>query len=175
MFDFPFSFLFLCVRASNRVSRHCIKHAPEDCTVVSVGKCRQPHQISSAHLDSADTGQCSSRWSNKSDHSGEKRSPRNVLDVVEGESNSTEDYSSSLGGSTMSESPPQAPKFIQQSMNKQISSPYKFISSFFSSPLRKRKASLSIKAKDQQQPLMKCFSYEDISNSTNNFHPGITF
>ncbi|XVF70091.1 hypothetical protein PTKIN_Ptkin11bG0134300 [Pterospermum kingtungense] len=171
-------------KTSNKVSRYCFEHAPEGCAVVSVGKCRQPQQNSSAHFD--ETSQCSSRWSNISDHSEEaaispvqnsivspikeqKHSPRTVLDVLEGESNTTEDDSSSFGGSTMSESPHQVPKFKGQScINKQIS-PFKFISSFISSPLRKRKASLSNKEKDQ--PLMKCFSYEDISNATENFHP----
>ena len=99
-----------------------------------------------------------------------KPSPRTVLDAVEGESISTEDDSSRFGGSTMSGSPPQAPKFKGQSCIKKQMSPYKFISSFFSSPLRKRKVGLSNTGKEQ--PLMKCFSYEEISNATNNFHSG---
>ncbi|XWS28063.1 hypothetical protein CRYUN_Cryun25bG0033800 [Craigia yunnanensis] len=128
----------------------------------------------------------SSRWSNKSDLSGDaaispaqnsivskrtvqKPSPRTVLNALEAESNSTEGDSSSFGDSTMSGSPPRAPKFKGPSCIKKQMSPYKFISSFFSSLLRKRKASLS--NKEKEQPLMKCFSYEDISNSTNNFHP----
>ncbi|XVF34273.1 hypothetical protein REPUB_Repub18cG0045300 [Reevesia pubescens] len=176
-------------KTSHKVTKYCLEHAPEGCTVVSIGKSRQPQQNSSSNSTSPhfdETRQWSSRWSNKSDQSDEaaispvqnsivskakvqKPSPRTVLDALEGESNSTEDDSSSFGDSIMSGSPPQAPKFKGQSCIKKQKSPYKFISSFFSSPLRKRKASLS--NKEKQQPLMKCFSYEEISNATNNFHP----
>ena len=88
-----------------------------------------------------------------------KPSLRGVLNALEGESNSTEDDRSSFGDSTMSGSPPRASNFKGQScIKKQMS------------PLRKRKDSLN--NKEKEQPLMKCFSYEDISNATNNFHPG---
>ncbi|XVE71765.1 hypothetical protein DITRI_Ditri10aG0178100 [Diplodiscus trichospermus] len=170
-------------KTSNKVTRYCLEHAPEGCTVVSMGKSRQPQEnpssnSTSAHFD--ETREWSSRWSNKSETISpvqnsvasktkvQKPSPRTVLDALEGESNSTEDDSSSFGDSTMSGSPPQAPKFKgQPSIKKQVS-PYKFISSFFSSPHRKRKTSLF--NKEKEQPLMKCFSYEEISNATNNFH-----
>ncbi|XVF47765.1 hypothetical protein PTKIN_Ptkin03bG0136800 [Pterospermum kingtungense] len=176
-------------KTSNQVTRYCLEHAPEGCTVVAVGKSKQPQQKSSSNSTSShfdETGQWSSRWSNKSDHREEeeaissvpnsigstrkaqKPSPRTVLDALEGESNSTEDDISSFGDSTVS-SPPQAPKSKGESCKKKPMSPYKFISSLFSSPLRKRKPSLS--GKEKEQPLMKCFSYEEISNATNNFHP----
>ncbi|OMO69296.1 hypothetical protein CCACVL1_19563 [Corchorus capsularis] len=176
-------------KSSQHVARYCFEHAPEGCTVVSVGKPRQPQQksssiSSSAHID--ETRQWSSRWSNESDQSVEdispvqnsivskrkaqKPSPRTVLDALEGESNSTEDDISSFGDSTMSGSPPPGRKIKEQSSIKKQMSPYKLISSIFSSPLRKRKPSLSNNEK-KQKPLMKCFSYEEISNATNNFHP----
>ncbi|XWS70913.1 hypothetical protein CRYUN_Cryun03dG0091300 [Craigia yunnanensis] len=144
-------------KTSNKVTRYCFEHAPDGCTVVSIGKSRQPQQNSSSNSTSAHFDE-TRQWSSNS----------TVLDALEGESNSTEDNSSSFGDSTMSGSPPQAPKFKGQSCIKKQMSPYKFISSFFSSPLRKRKAGLSNTGKEQ--PLMKCFSYEEISNATNNFH-----
>ncbi|XVE80036.1 hypothetical protein DITRI_Ditri14bG0106600 [Diplodiscus trichospermus] len=173
-------------KTSNKVTRYCLEHALEGCTVVSVGKCRQPQQNLSAHFD--ETCQWGSTWSNKSDRSSEaalspvqnsivskrkaqKPSPRTVLGALEGESNSTatEDDNSSFGDSIISGSPPRPPKFKGQSCIKKPMSPHKFISSLFRSPLRKRKSILS--NKEKEQPLMKCFSYEDISNATNNFHP----
>lgn len=127
------------------------------------------------------------RWSNTSDNSEEasispvqnsivskrklqKPSPRTVLDALLGESNSTEDDNSSFWDSTMSGSPPHPPKFKGQSFIKKQMSPYKFVSMVFRSPLRKRNTNLSNKQK--AQPLMKCFSFEEISTATNNFHPG---
>ncbi|EOY31720.1 LRR receptor-like serine/threonine-protein kinase [Theobroma cacao] len=175
-------------KTSHKVTRYCFEHAPEGCTVVSVGKSRQPQQNSSTNSTSShfdETRQWSSSWSNRSDRSGEaicpvqnsivskrklqKPSPRTVLKALEGESNSTEDETSSFGDSTISGSPPRAPKFKRQFCIMKQMSPYKLISSVFSSPLRKRKASLS--NKEKEEPLIKCFSYEEISNATNNFHP----
>ncbi|MBA0750712.1 hypothetical protein Gogos_002103 [Gossypium gossypioides] len=175
---------------SHKITSYCFEHAPEGCAVVSIGKSKRPLQNSTLnstypHLD--ETGQWSTRWSNKSDNSGEasispvqnsivskqklkKPSPRTVLDALQGESNSTEDDSSSFWDSTMSGSPPQPPKFKGQSCIKKQMSPYKFVSMVFRSPLRKRNANLSNKQK--AQPLMKCFSFEEISTATNNFHPG---
>ncbi|MBA0726508.1 hypothetical protein Golax_002332 [Gossypium laxum] len=176
-------------KTSHKITSYCFEHAPEGCAVVSIGKSKRPRQNSTlnstyAHLD--ETGQWSTRWSNKSDNSGEafispvqnsvvskqklqKPSPRTVLDALQGESNSTEDDSSSFWDSTMSGSPPQPPKFKGQSCIKKQMSPYKFVSMVFRSPLRKRNANLSNKQKGQ--PLMKCFSFEEISTATNNFHP----
>ncbi|KAK8686476.1 hypothetical protein V6N13_125501 [Hibiscus sabdariffa] len=68
----------------------------------------------------------------------------------------------------MSGSPSQPPKFKGEPCTKKHMPPCKFISIVFKSPLRKRKTNLS--NKETERPLMKCFSFEQISNATNNFH-----
>lgn len=100
-------------------------------------------------------------------------SPRTVLDELEGESNTTEDDTFSFEDSSISQSPPLAPKFKSLSNPRKRMSPGRIFTSFFSSPLRKRNGSLP--TKEKQQPLLKCFSYKEISNATNNFHPGNNF
>jgi hypothetical protein len=89
--------------------------------------------------------------------------PRTIDDEVGGESQSTEDDSCSSGDTSITEFPPLASKTRKQP------SPCRFIASFFGSPM-KRKGSSSHEGR--QQPLLKCFRYEEISNATNNFHPG---
>ncbi|KAK3007640.1 hypothetical protein RJ639_013108 [Escallonia herrerae] len=93
-------------------------------------------------------------------------SPRTVLDEVERESESTEEYSSSTEGLSITMSPLQAP--LKQR------SPLQRISSFLRSPFdqmgRKGNEFLSIREK-QQLPSLRCFSFEEIANATNNFHP----
>lgn len=134
----------------------------------------------------AGTQKLSSRWLSRNNHSGRtaspvenhitlkpKRpnpSPRTVLDELETESHSTEDDTFSSGDSSTTESPPLPPKFKGLSKTRKQMSAYKIISSFFTSPLRKRNGSFS--NKEKQQPLLKCFSYEEIANATNNFHAG---
>lgn len=100
-------------------------------------------------------------------------SPRTVFDQLEEESNSTEDDLFSVEDSSIiSQSPPQqTPKFKGHfNKSKRSMSPYRLITSFLSPPLRKRNASFS--NKEKHQPLLKCFSYKEISNATNNFHSG---
>jgi hypothetical protein len=125
----------------------------------------------------ADTCQSSPRWSNRaaspvskptiSETEKEKPSTRTTIDDEVGrESQSTEDDSCSSGDTSITESPPLASKF----KTRKQPSPCRLIASFFGSPLMKRKGSLSDKGR--QQPLLKCFSYEEISNATNNFRSG---
>lgn len=122
----------------------------------------------------------SSRWSEKSTHISnstlvEKRvesSPKTVLDSCEGESLSTEEDSSSIGESSTTGSPPLPLSSNGQShYRKQI----KRISSFLRSPftVSERKRNEAFPIKEKQQPLLRCFSYEEIANATNNFNPGI--
>ncbi|KAK8485521.1 hypothetical protein V6N13_099969 [Hibiscus sabdariffa] len=102
----------------------------------------------------AKTHQWSTTSSNKSDNSDDatvspnqnpvvsksksrKPSPRIVLDAIQGESNSTEDDSSSFWYSTMSRSPSQPPKLKGEPCTKKHMLPCKFISMVFKSPLRK--------------------------------------
>lgn len=131
----------------------------------------------------AETGQLSSRWLNNTgrvaspvekhifqETKSENPSPRTVLDELEGESNTTEDDTFSFEDSSISQSPPQASKSKGLSVTRKRMSPGKFLTSIFSSPLRKSNGSLS--SKEKHQPLLTCFSYEEISNATNNFHSG---
>lgn len=84
----------------------------------------------------------------------------------------TEDDSSTSGDcSTIGSPPPLVSPFKSQSGDRrQRLSPCKLISSFIGSPFRKRNCSFS--EKQSGQPLLRCFSYEEILNATNNFHPG---
>lgn len=133
-----------------------------------------------------ETDQSSSGWSNGSidsdreasplqtptvsDTKKEKNSPKSVLDELGQESNSAADDSFSSGETRISESPPLASNFRSQSKTRKQPSPCRLFSAIFGSPLRKTKGSLS--DKERQQPLLKCFSYEEISNATSNFHLG---
>ncbi|KAL9442469.1 hypothetical protein AB3S75_020892 [Citrus x aurantiifolia] len=172
-------------KMSRDVTRYCFQHAPGGCTIVSLGKYREPQNSSSFNsAKSEETCQLSSRWLNKSNDSGrvaspvekhifgetksENPSPRTVLDELEGESNTTEDDTFSVEDSSISQSPPQAPKTKGLSNTRMRMSPGKFFTSILSSPLRKRNGSLS--NKEKHQPLLTCFSYEEISSATNNFH-----
>ncbi|MBA0795873.1 hypothetical protein Gohar_006704 [Gossypium harknessii] len=134
-------------KASNKIKRYCLKHAPEGCSVVAIRKPRQP-----------------SSDSIPSQRKVQKLSPMTVLEALE------DDSCSSRGTKVAGSSSPKVSKFKGQTCIKKQMSPYKFISSLFSCLLGKRKASLSSKGKENH--LIKCFSYEEISNATNNFHPG---
>ncbi|CAK7344620.1 unnamed protein product [Dovyalis caffra] len=165
--------------------RYCFEHAPETCTLLSLGKCetqrdsagiKEIHQPSSRWLSkNGDDNTRRSRTAfsdekhNKSETKRQNSSPRTVLDELEAESHSTEDDTYSSGGSSITESPPLDTNFDGQSKTKKQMSPYKLISSIFASPMRKRNKILS--NKEKQQPLLKCFTYEEIANATNNFHP----
>lgn len=91
----------------------------------------------------------------------------------------TEDDSFTSGDcSTIGSPPPLVSPFKSQSCDskrhRQRMSPCKLISSFIGSPFRKRNCSFSEK-QSYDQPLLRCFSYEEILNATNNFHPGFFF
>ncbi|KDO62429.1 hypothetical protein CISIN_1g008650mg [Citrus sinensis] len=126
-------------KMSRDVTRYCFQHAPGGCTIHIFGETKS-----------------------------ENPSPRTVLDELEGESNTTEDDTFSVEDSSISQSPPQAPKTKGLSNTRMRMSPGKFFTSILSSPLRKRNGSLS--NKEKHQPLLTCFSYEEISSATNNFH-----
>ncbi|GMY35439.1 probable receptor-like serine/threonine-protein kinase At5g57670 [Fagus crenata] len=174
---------------TNRTSsatRYCFEHAPESCTIVSIGKCgREQQYLDSNSPHSEESHQSSLRWSNGNIHSDraaspvqnpvfldtkkENPSPRAVPDELGGESHSTEDDTCSSGDTSITESPPLASNFKSQSKTRKQFSPYRLIVSLFCSPLWKRNGSLS--NKERLQPSFKCFSYEEIFNATNNFHP----
>ncbi|XP_059636244.1 probable receptor-like serine/threonine-protein kinase At5g57670 isoform X2 [Cornus florida] len=179
-------------RSNSQIIRYCFEHAPQACSVVLVGKCGQPQKdlLSSSVHNEEEFCQSSSRWINKNSYTAksvsllekprvsetetenEKPSPKTVLDACEGESNSTDDYSSSFGDSIITESPPLVPKFESQSYVAKPPSPFKRISSFLRSSfdLNGRKRNEVISEKEKHQPLLRCFSYQEIANSTNDFH-----
>lgn len=132
----------------------------------------------------SESRESSIRWSNKkiksdsetyparkllvSEIESRSPSPRTVLDVFESDYQSTEDSTFSSIDSTISEFSSLTPKDRSHSnLKKQCLSPCKLFFSFFGSPFRRRN-----RRKEIQQPLLRCFSYEDIMNATNNFHPG---
>ncbi|KAG5222254.1 receptor serine/threonine-protein kinase [Salix suchowensis] len=159
---------------------YCFEHAPETCTVLSLGKCEP--QKNSANI--RENLQPSSRWLNGNTRSGStsstienhinseterhNSSPRTVLHQLEAESHSTEDDTCSLGDLSTTESPPLATNINGHSKN-QIST-CKLISSIFASPMRKGNRIFLNKEK-KQSTLLKCFTYEEIASATNNFHP----
>lgn len=98
-------------------------------------------------------------------------SPRTVLDSLEGQSNSTEDDTFSTMVSSITDTPSLDPKNKSRSKLRTPQSPLRRIASFLGSPFRRR--SNSISRNEKRQPLLKCFSYEQISNATNDFHQGI--
>ncbi|XP_061994164.1 probable receptor-like serine/threonine-protein kinase At5g57670 [Rosa rugosa] len=185
-------YLLLCSsrNQSNRVpsiTRYCLKHAPSGCTLVLLGKPTNPQQKSDSHsADSKAESHQSIPWRTKntipsgrstssSENLGVKEtkkeitSPRAVLDEFEVESQSTDD-TGSYGDSAIIQSPSLAAKIMSQTnTKKQGLSPCRFITSFFGSPFRKTNGSLS--NNEKRLPSLKCFSYKEIMNSTNSFHP----
>lgn len=95
-------------------------------------------------------------------------SPRTVLldGLLEGQSNSTEDDTFSTRASSLTYTPSSGPKIKRKS---QLS--FRFIISFLGSPFRIKTFNMS--KIEKHQPLLNCFSYENISNATNDFHQGI--
>ncbi|KAF3452838.1 hypothetical protein FNV43_RR03271 [Rhamnella rubrinervis] len=166
------------------ITRYCFRHVPDSCTMVLFGNCKQPQKKSdSDSATSKESRQSSSRWINNniktetdispahssivSETKSKNPSPRTVLDELETEYQSTEDDTFSCGDSTITDVPPMDPKFRNQSnQGKQGLSPCKLIFSLLGSPFRKRNSS-----KDMRQPLLRCFSYLEIMNATNDFHP----
>ncbi|XP_057727034.1 probable receptor-like serine/threonine-protein kinase At5g57670 [Arachis stenosperma] len=168
--------------SSKGISKYCFEHAHEGCTVVSVGKFAKAEQDSNSNpKHSQDDSEASSNWLSKDDdNQGDKAatfpvlnefisdseskeqnsSPRTVLDALEGQSNSTEDdtFSTMVSSTCTTDTPKRRSK---------PQSPLRRIASFLGSPFR-RKHSMS--KNEKAQPLLKCFSYEQIANATNEFH-----
>ncbi|KAK9076804.1 hypothetical protein SSX86_005138 [Deinandra increscens subsp. villosa] len=149
---------------SNRVPqthKYCLDHTPTSCSLVLVQKSDQlPQQ--DLHSTTIDLEDLATKKS-------EQQSPRNVMDLPEGES--TEEDSSSFEGSSLTESPPSpiARELKgQSSFRKHISSLKRILRSPFEQNTIKQDLKLPIK--EQPQTLLKCFSYEELANATNNFN-----
>jgi len=100
-------------------------------------------------------------------------SPRTVLldGLLEGQSNSTEDDTFSTRASSMTYTPSSGPKIKRKSKLIKSQLSFRFIISILGSPFRIKTFNMS--KIEKHQPLLKCFSYENISNATNDFHQGI--
>ncbi|KAI4335455.1 hypothetical protein L6164_014099 [Bauhinia variegata] len=181
-----FSVDFLLLRGSrNGITKYCLEHVPQGCTLVSVGKFAKAKQNSSPNSAySQDISKLSSKWSdqdNQSDRAAspvvilkqflsetktENHSPRTVLEAFEGQSNSTEDDTFSTRVSSITDTPSLPPK-NNKGLNKP-QSPFRIIASLLVSPLRRKNSNNS--KNEKQQPLLKCFSYLEICTATNDFH-----
>ncbi|XP_057968017.1 probable receptor-like serine/threonine-protein kinase At5g57670 [Malania oleifera] len=173
------------------ILRYCFQHAPDNCAVISIGRCPKLRQIlDSDSSHSKGLRQLSSRGLSKSSYVGgpassaqtlavskakrEKTSPKSVLVGSERESNSTEEDTSSFEDSSVTESPPQGPKHRRgQRHTRKQSSVLKLISSFFNSPfdINGRERNENSLNPEKHQSFLRCFSHEEISKATNDFHP----
>ncbi|XP_076945781.1 putative receptor-like serine/threonine-protein kinase At5g57670 [Bidens hawaiensis] len=143
--------------------KYCLDHMPDSCSLVLVEKSDKPQSdLQSKAINLED-------FQNKKI---EQESPRNVMDLSEGDG--TEEDSSSFEGSTITESPPSpiARELKGQSSFRRRISSLKRISSFLRSPFEHNtiKTELKLPINEQPRPLLKCFSYEELANATNNFN-----
>ncbi|KAI4344374.1 hypothetical protein L6164_011608 [Bauhinia variegata] len=164
------------------ITNYCLEHVPQCCTLISVGKSANIQEDStpnSAH--SQDDTELSSRWIDKDKQSDmaafpvvnlkqflsetkiQNCSPRTVLEAFEGQSNSTEDdtFSTRVSSITDTSLPPKVNK------RRKPKSPFRIIASLLASPFRRK--SRTISKNQKQQPLLKCFSYLEISTATRDF------
>ncbi|KAK1429901.1 hypothetical protein QVD17_12229 [Tagetes erecta] len=162
-----------------QTQKYCLDHMPNSCSLVLVQKFDMPQPYLQSSQDLADLP-------NKKN---EQQSPRNVMDLTEGDN--TEEDSSSFEGSTITESPPSP--FAQEYLNRKSEhqsrrnvmdltegrssfrrhiASLKRISSFLRSPFEQNtnKHDVKLPIKEQPGPLLKCFSYKELANATNNFN-----
>ncbi|XP_042493982.1 probable receptor-like serine/threonine-protein kinase At5g57670 isoform X2 [Macadamia integrifolia] len=206
-------------RGSLEVMKYCFKHAPDGCSVVSIGRRGKTHQdsdsdsrsitsegsqVSRSSLGSSglnkDIHVSKSRrplwklfrfkekrvnYSNKimyqeNHHSLKKTSwgkasPTSVLDGPEEGLQGTED-SFSMGDSSLSESPPLSTRSRDHQCRRhsyiwRCLSKIKLLFPFFRSSLDGTERELDRLSDKEKKPSWRCFSYGEISNATNNFHP----
>lgn len=178
-------------RNSFEIMKYCLKYAPEGCSVIAVGK-QGLHQ-NGTHLDSPTcegNQSLSWRWNNKNVHVGktlhplqkilgsnskkerrrsscesicEKSSPRTVLDGPEGENRAPEECSSPSSNENSGRS--RAGIWRRLSIAKLFFPLFRSTEDF----AEKETDGCSTYTEDQK-PSWRCFSYEEISRATNNFH-----
>ncbi|KAL5066086.1 hypothetical protein RYX36_027823 [Vicia faba] len=126
------------------ITKYCFDHMHGSCTMVSVG----------------------------TEMNAQNRSPRTVLDGLEGQSNSTEDDTFSTRASSMTYTPSSDSNSNTKRKSKLRKSQFsfRFMISFLGSPFRIKSSNNMSKNEIHHQPLLKCFSYENICNATNHFH-----
>ncbi|XP_028775425.1 probable receptor-like serine/threonine-protein kinase At5g57670 [Neltuma alba] len=162
--------------ASNGITKYCFENVHESCTLVSVGKSSKSSFTNSQGSGWLVKDKESDRGASPvlkafitgSNSKTQTRSPRTVLDALEGQSNSTEDDTFSTRVSSITDTPSTGSKIKSQSNLRKPQSPFRFIASLLASPLRRKNSKKS--QNEKKQPLLKCFSYEEISNATNGFH-----
>ncbi|KAI3805511.1 hypothetical protein L1987_27953 [Smallanthus sonchifolius] len=146
-----------------QTQKYCLDNMPSSCSLVLVQKSDMPQKdLQSPTIDLED-------FPNKK---SEQQPPRNVMDLSEGDS--AEEDSSSFEGSTIPESPPSpiARELKGQSSFRRHISSLKRISSFLRSPFEQNtiKQDVKLPIKEQSRPLLKCFSYKELADATNNFN-----
>ncbi|KAL8265158.1 hypothetical protein R6Q59_023288 [Mikania micrantha] len=147
-----------------QTQKYCLDHTPNSCSLILIQKSDMPQQdLQSTTIDLED-------FKNKK---SEQMSPRNVMDLSEVDS--TEEDTSSFEGSTITYSPPSpiiTPELKGQSSFRWHISSLKRISSFLRFPFEQNTIKQEVKPqiKEQPQALLKCFSYEELANATNNFN-----
>ncbi|CAL5199371.1 unnamed protein product [Lathyrus oleraceus] len=129
------------IGTSKGITKYCFDRVHGSCTMVSVGR----------------------------EMNAQNSSPRTVLDGLEGQSNSTEDDTFSTRASSVTYTPSSDSKIKRKSKLRKSQFSFRFIISFLGSPFRIKTFNVS-KNDIHHQPLLKCFSYENICNATNHFH-----
>ncbi|KAF5208132.1 Receptor-like cytosolic serine/threonine-protein kinase RBK2 [Thalictrum thalictroides] len=194
-------------RSSLGIMKYCYKHAPDDCSVIVVGKSRQPQHHGDSEFSASEvSSQSSSSWSNKdapinkatatvpkfilskvkaeqslrkkntrcspNKCTNEKHSPRAVLDGPEGGTYGIEEDYISLEASSITESPRVSKDKGHSNIWKHLSPIKRFFPflrfSFDESRVRERNESFS--DNENGKPHWRCFSFEEISTATNDFH-----
>ncbi|XP_031095681.1 probable receptor-like serine/threonine-protein kinase At5g57670 [Ipomoea triloba] len=166
------------------IAKYCCECIPDGCSLVVFGNHKPPSQninsnSSSNSIHIEELQQPSSRWPRENSVSSEEKqmvcprekpSPRSVLE----ETQSTEEESSIFGDSIVSNSPSLSREIKGQAHLRKPMSPLRRISSFFRSPFdssARKRSHLGFPHKQAQPPALTCFSYNEIANATNNFHP----
>ncbi|CAJ2649704.1 unnamed protein product [Trifolium pratense] len=147
------------IGTSKGITKYCFEHIDEGCTMISVGRYTKSEQN---YINSNST--------HFQEMTAQNSSPRTVLlDGLEGQSNnSTEDNTFSTRASSMTYTPSSDPKIKRKSKLRKSQLSFRFIISFLGSPFRIK--SFNMSKTEKHQPLLKCFSYENISNATDDFH-----
>ncbi|XP_056692709.1 probable receptor-like serine/threonine-protein kinase At5g57670 isoform X2 [Spinacia oleracea] len=158
-------------RTTGEITKHCMKHAPKGCSVISIAKLENA-TFASSILE---------------ERSKEEKSPRTVLDGVEDaedDNSSFDDSSSSI--SELSVPPPPPPTTTTMTTTttttttvtttKCKESTLRRVASFFlkntsSGRRRNNNEKYNINIDGVEKPSLKYFSYHEISQATNDFHP----
>ncbi|KAL2502307.1 putative receptor-like serine/threonine-protein kinase [Forsythia ovata] len=185
------SFSLFAIRPPRTISKYCCQHVPEGCSLILLDTTRcQQQDFHSKSRRTREFDHESNTWrAEKSDYTEnsfsseeneiyskpecENPSPTTVLGACIGESQSTDEDSSSLAESCTTNNF-SSPGSIELKRKPQIRSPkwiLKQISYLFRSSVDWSGGNRNVTSlKDKQQSLLRCFTYQEIANATNNFH-----